>query len=166
MVEKLTAELSGRTADLETAKKALATRPVCSMDDSSVITTLKSEISSLREELNRANARVSPVCISDGRGRSLTASDKDDPVEEKIRLLLDGKALDEDVLEGLVKGLKIPAASTTNPPNIKEILFPAHLICLVTSETWKYGLIEESERFLAATMQTIQEHVMVSTDNP
>jgi myosin heavy subunit len=166
MVEKLTAELSGRTADLETAKKALDTRPACSMDDSSVITTLKSEINILREELNRANPLVvSPVCTSDKRERSRMASDEEDPVKEKIRLLLDGKALDEDVLEGLIKGLKIPATSTTNPPNIKEIMPPANLICLVTNEMWKYGLIQESERFLAATMQTIQAHAMVSADD-
>jgi myosin-5 len=256
LVEKLTAELAQRTADLETAQKAIDTRPVRSTDDSSVITTLKNEVSSLREQLNRANALNSltggarnvppsptfapalrlgggdlpngaPVNGSGSHGPaagsggpaggrhqrrhssagafSLAATDprssvdetmmthkrnqfanpravsvaynsdegarfrtpsgldryEEDPAEEKIRLLLDGKALDEDVLEGLVKGLKIPAASTTNPPNIKEILFPANLISLVTNEMWKYGLIQESERFLAAIMQTIQAHVMV-----
>jgi myosin-5 len=253
-VEKLTAELAQRTADLETAQKAIDTRPVRSTDDSSVITTLKNEVSSLREQLNRANAlnsltggvrnvppsptfapalrlgggdlpngapsgsshgpapgsggpaggrhqrrhssagafslaatdprssvdetmmthkrnqfanprAVSVAYNSDEGARFRTPSGLDryeeDPAEEKIRLLLDGKALDEDVLEGLVKGLKIPAASTTNPPNIKEILFPANLISLVTNEMWKYGLIQESERFLAAIMQTIQAHVMV-----
>jgi myosin-5 len=256
-IEKLTGELAQRTTDLETAQKAIDTRPVRSADDSSVITTLKNEVGSLREQLNRANALNSltggarnvppsptfapalrlgggdlpngaPVNGSGGShglaavsggpagwrnqrrhssagAFSLAAADprssvdetmmthkrhqfanplvvsvaynsdegarfrtpsgldryEEDPAEEKIRLLLDGKALDEDVLEGLVKGLKIPAASTTNPPNIKEILFPANLISLVTNEMWKYGLIQESERFLAAIMQTIQAHVVV-----
>ena len=86
----------------------------------------------------------------------------DDPAEEKIRLMLDTKRLDEDVLDGLVRGLKIPAPSLTNPAAEKEILFPANLISLVTNEMWKYGLIAESERFLANVMQTIQAHVMVS----
>ncbi|KAF8892706.1 myosin 5 [Infundibulicybe gibba] len=86
--------------------------------------------------------------------------DMDDPAEEKIRLMQDVKRLDEDVLDGLVRGLKIPAPSLTNPSAVKEILFPANLISLVTNEMWKYGLIPESERFLANVMSTIQAHVM------
>jgi len=86
----------------------------------------------------------------------------DDPAEEKIRLMLDTKRLDEDILDGLVRGLKIPAPSLTNPAAVKEILFPSNLISLVTNEMWKYGLIAESERFLANVMQSIQAHVMVS----
>jgi len=87
--------------------------------------------------------------------------DSDDPAEEKIRLMQDVKRLDEDVLDGLIRGLKIPAPSLNNPSAVKEILFPANLISLVTNEMWKYGLIPESERFLANVMQTIQAHVMV-----
>jgi myosin-5 len=87
--------------------------------------------------------------------------DFDDPAEEKIRLMQDVKRLDEDILDGLVRGLKIPVPSLTNPSAVKEILFPANLISLVTNEMWKYGLIPESERFLANVMQTIQAHVMV-----
>ncbi|KAJ6496503.1 myosin 5 [Mycena vitilis] len=89
--------------------------------------------------------------------------DFSDPAEEKIRLMQDVKRLDEDVLDGLVRGLKIPAPSLTNPSAVKEILFPANLISLVTNEMWKYGLIPESERFLANVMQTIQGHVMSFT---
>ncbi len=76
--------------------------------------------------------------------------------------MLDNKRLDEDILDGLVRGLKIPAPSLTNPAAVKEILFPSNLISLVTNEMWKYGLIAESERFLANVMQSIQAHVMVS----
>ncbi len=75
--------------------------------------------------------------------------------------MVDAKRLDEDVLEGLIRGMKIPVPSLTNPSAVKEILFPANLISLVTNEMWKYGLIAESERFLANVMQTIQAHVMV-----
>ncbi|KAG8976981.1 Myosin type-2 heavy chain 1, partial [Tulasnella sp. 427] len=84
----------------------------------------------------------------------------DDPVEEKIRLLEEEKNLDEDVLQGLIRGLKVPQASANNTPSLKEVLFPANLISLITNEMWKYGLIAESERFLANVMQTIQSHVM------
>jgi myosin-5 len=96
------------------------------------------------------------------RGTNGLSDIYDDPAEEKIRLLQDIRDLDEDVLEGLIKGLKIPLPSLTNPSAVKEILFPANLISLVTNEMWKYGLIPESERFLANVMQTIQAHVMAS----
>ena len=80
--------------------------------------------------------------------------------EEIIELLENEVQLDEDVLHGLIRYLKIPTASLQNPPLPKEVLFPAHLISLVTNEMWKYGLVRESERFLANVMQTIQQHVM------
>ncbi|CAH7670146.1 P-loop containing nucleoside triphosphate hydrolase protein [Phakopsora pachyrhizi] len=84
----------------------------------------------------------------------------DDPSEVIMRLLEDEEPLDEDVLVGLIKTLKVPTPSLQNPPSSKEVLFPAHLISLVTNEMWKYGLMRESERFLANVMQTIQQHVM------
>jgi myosin-5 len=85
----------------------------------------------------------------------------DDPAEEKIRLLEDADRLDEDVLQGLIRGLKIPTPSLSNSLSDKEVLFPANLIALITNEMWKFALIPESERFLANVMQTIQSHVMV-----
>ncbi|KDN44751.1 myosin V [Tilletiaria anomala UBC 951] len=84
----------------------------------------------------------------------------DDPSEEIIKILENEEQLDEDVLNGLIRYLKIPAPSLQNPPSPKEVLFPAHLISLVTNEMWKYGMVRESERFLANVMQTIQQHVM------
>ena len=86
----------------------------------------------------------------------------DDPSEEKVKLLEDAERLDQDVLEGLIRGLKIPQPNLVNPPSIREVLFPANLLALITNEMWKFGLIPESERFLANLMQTIQAHVMVS----
>ena len=218
--------------------------PARNQDDNSVIMTLKNEVSSLREQLNRSNAlnsltrgsradpplspTFSPVLrIGEPNGHAIgalpqsrghqrrhssagvfshgppddrTSIDElminvkrtqalnpravslafnedanywrgsanglsdihdNDPAEEKIRLMQDMKRLDEDVLDGLIRGLKIPAPSLTNPSAVKEILFPANLISLVTNEMWKYGLISESERFLANVMQSIQAHVMV-----
>ena len=82
--------------------------------------------------------------------------------DEIIRLLEDEEGLEEDVLKGLIENLKIPAASLHNPPLVKEIIFPAHLISLVSNEMWKMGMIPESERFLANVMQAIQAYVMVS----
>jgi myosin V len=247
-IQKLTSDVVRQAAELEARQKALDAVPVRNADDSSVILTLKNEVSSLREQLNRANAlnaltskgaRLEPVSptfapnlrlgdpvsassaatngvpTTNGRGhqrrhssagvyaitpsenrtsadelmmmakRSQTANPRavsvaynaddgisrfrgnglsdiyDDPAEEKIRLMQDARHLDEDVLDGLIRALKIPPLSPTNPSVVKEVLFPANLISLITNEMWKYGLIQESERFLANVMQTIQTHVMV-----
>jgi myosin V len=243
-IQKLTEDLIRQANQLEAQQKIIDTAPARTTEDSSVILTLKNEVSNLREQLNRANALnaltragrgdapVSPTfapalrmpdmngaingvvgsqsdrhrrrhssagvfgvpdshpslesMVNAKRNQGLNPRavsvayngednflryqrhglpdirDFDDPAEEKIRLMQDMKHLDEDVLEGLVRGLKIPAPSLTNPSAVKEILFPANLISLVTNEMWKYGLIPESERFLANVMQTIQAHVMVN----
>ncbi|KAG2146973.1 myosin 5 [Suillus bovinus] len=247
MIQKLSDELVAQAEKLQFQEKAFAHTPSRSVEDGSVILTLKNEVSSLREQLNRANAYnaltrnarvevpVSPTFapalrmpdsggLSNGaalvppsnsrhqrrhssagvvqlspaetrtsvdelmldvkknqalnhravsvayngednvlRMRSNGLADVrsyDDLAEEKIKLMQDTKRLDEDVLVGLIRGLKIPAPSLTNPSAVKEILFPANLISLVTNEMWKYGLIPESERFLANIMESIQAHVM------
>ncbi|CAK5279555.1 unnamed protein product [Mycena citricolor] len=245
-IQKLMDDLSKQAAQLEAQQKTIEATPPRNEEDSSVILTLKNEVSSLREQLNRSNALnaltrgardppLSPtfaptlrapeangangavpvggsrhqrrhssagvfaIAPSDHRTssdeimfdvkkshalnpRAVSVAyngednylrmrsnglpdirDFDDPAEEKIRLMQDIKRLDEDVLDGLIRGLKIPAPSLTNPSAVKEILFPANLISLVTNEMWKYGLIPESERFLANVMQTIQGHVMSFT---
>ncbi|QRV99788.1 Myosin head (motor domain) [Ceratobasidium sp. AG-Ba] len=87
----------------------------------------------------------------------------DDPAEERIRLLSEADKLDQDVFDGLITGLRIPSPTSTNAPSFKEVLFPANLISLVSNEMWKYGMIKESERFLANTMQAVQTHVMSFT---
>lgn len=244
-IHRLTEELKQRAAQLENQQKLLDAAPVRSADDS-VITTLKNEVSSLREQLNRANAlntlsrvgRPEPTSPTFAPGLRLPSQDGhspngntistpngpsrhhrrysdsgaynivqdnrtsadelmvmakktqaanprsvsviyggdenyrqngrldeiyDDPAEEKIRLMLEVKRLDEDVLEGLIRGLKIPSPSIMNPAAVKEILFPSNLISLTTNEMWRYGLIQESERFLANVLQTVQSHVMVRT---
>jgi myosin-5 len=242
-IQKLSGELIAQAEKLQSQEKTFANAPSRSVEDGSVILTLKNEVSSLREQLNRANAYnsltrnarveapVSPTFAPALRmpglsnGPSLAPSSGshqrrhssagvvqlspadirtsvdelmldvkknqalnhravsvayngednarirsndlgygrlyDDVAEEKIKLMQDTKRLDEDVLGGLIRGLKIPAPSLTNPSAVKEILFPANLISLVTNEMWKYGLIPESERFLANVMQSIQAHVMV-----
>ena len=245
-IQKLTEDILRQASQLEAQQKMIDVVPARNQDDNSVIMTLKNEVSSLREQLNRSNAlnsltrgsradpplspTFSPVLrigepnghangtgaviqsrghqrrhssagvfsygpsddrtsideiinvkrtqalnpravslafneeeIGHWRGSANGLSDirDNDPAEEKIRLMQDMKRLDEDVLEGLIRGLKIPGPSLTSPSAVKEILFPANLISLVTNEMWKYGLISESERFLANVMQSIQTHVMV-----
>ncbi|KAL8814786.1 MAG: hypothetical protein Q9223_006020 [Gallowayella weberi] len=84
-----------------------------------------------------------------------------DNVEFELEnLLSDEDGLNEEVTFGLIKNLKIPSPSTSPPPTDKEVLFPAYLINLVTSEMWNNGFVKESERFLANVMQSVQQEVM------
>ena len=84
-----------------------------------------------------------------------------DNVEYELEnLLSDEDGLNEEVTIGLIKNLKIPTPNTTPSPTDKEVLFPAYLINLVTSEMWNNGFVKESERFLANVMQSVQQEVM------
>lgn len=80
---------------------------------------------------------------------------------ELQRLLEDEDALNEEVSIGLIRNLKIPIPNTQTPLQEKEVLFPAYLINVVTSEMWNNGFVKESERFLANVMQSVQSEVMV-----
>lgn len=79
---------------------------------------------------------------------------------ELENLLASEDSLNEEVTLGLIKNLKIPSPGSTPQPSDKEVLFPAYLINLVTSEMWNNGFVKESERFLANVMQSIQQEVM------
>ena len=84
-----------------------------------------------------------------------------DSVEFELEnLLSDEDGLNEEVTMGLIKNLKIPAPGNAPSPTDKEVLFPAYLINLVTSEMWNNGFVKESERFLANVMQSVQQEVM------
>ena len=88
----------------------------------------------------------------------------DDGEHELLRLLGDHEALSEEVVTCLIRDLKIPSLSSQTPLVKKEILFPAHLINVVTSEMWKNGFVTESERFLVNSMRSIKDEVVVSED--
>lgn len=84
-----------------------------------------------------------------------------DSVEAELeQLLSEEEELHDEVTLGLIRNLKIPLPSSNPPPSEKEVLFPAYLINLVTSEMWNNGFVKESERFLANVMQSIQQEVM------
>ena len=85
---------------------------------------------------------------------------------ELQRILEDEDTLNEEVSIGLIRKLKFPAPSTQTPLQEKEVLFPAYLINVVTSEMWNNGFVKESERFLANVMQSVQHEVMVGLRFP
>ncbi|KAF9309713.1 Myosin type-2 heavy chain 1 [Podila horticola] len=82
------------------------------------------------------------------------------PEVEIMRILEDEEGLQEEIMSGLIKNMKIPSPSLSNLPLIKEIMFPAHLIGLLTTQMWKYGYIKESERLMINVMQAIQQQSM------
>jgi myosin-5 len=84
-----------------------------------------------------------------------------DNVEMELeQILAEEEELNEEVTMGLIRNLKIPSPNSTPAPSDKEILFPAYLINLVTSEMWNNGFVKESEKFLANVMNSIQQEVM------
>ncbi|KAJ5641570.1 hypothetical protein N7490_005570 [Penicillium lividum] len=109
------------------------------------------------------NPRPVSMAISGlGAARSNAATSPGlDSVEAELeQLLSEEEDLNDEVAMGLIRNLKIPLPSSTPPPTEKEVLFPAYLINLVTSEMWNNGFVKESERFLANVMQSIQQEVM------
>lgn len=112
------------------------------------------------------NPRPGSMAISSSNtGRQNLAGSTFSPILDNVEfelenLLSDEEGLNEEVTMGLIKNLKIPAPGTTPSPTDKEVLFPAYLINLVTSEMWNNGFVKESERFLANVMQSVQQEVM------
>ncbi|KAJ5318726.1 Myosin type-2 heavy chain 1 variant 2 [Penicillium atrosanguineum] len=70
----------------------------------------------------------------------------------------------EEATMDLIRNLKIPLPSSNPPPTEKEVLFPACLINMVTSEMWTNGFVKESKRFVANVMQSIQQKVTETDD--
>ena len=84
-----------------------------------------------------------------------------DDIESELENILSNEdTLNDEISIGLVKNLKIPMPLHNPSPTDKEVLFPAYLINLVTSEMWNNGFVKESERFLANVMQSVQQEVM------
>ena len=110
------------------------------------------------------NPRPVSMAFGAGHAQNLSGSTFNPGLEnvemELENLLADEDGLNYEVTMGLIRNLKIPPPGSTPPPTDKEVLFPAYLINLVTSEMWNNGFVKESERFLANVMQSIQQEVM------
>lgn len=87
----------------------------------------------------------------------------DNPEEEINAILRQEEPLHEEVLEGLIKSLKIPLPSEQNPPSHKEVMFPAHLISMCINDMWRIGYNRESENLLFNVMDTIQKQCLSFT---
>ncbi|CEI97396.1 hypothetical protein RMCBS344292_11530 [Rhizopus microsporus] len=80
-----------------------------------------------------------------------------DPEEEINSILRQEEPLQEEILSGLVRSLKIPLPSTKNPPSIKEIVFPAHIIGLCVKGMWRIRHHRESENLVFAVIDAIHK---------
>ncbi|VEU19388.1 DEKNAAC100709 [Brettanomyces naardenensis] len=74
-------------------------------------------------------------------------------------LLKDAKTLHKEVVDGLLRGLRLPAASVASELTRKEVLFPARIIIIILSDMWRLGLTSESETFLGEVLSVIQNIV-------
>lgn len=76
------------------------------------------------------------------------------------RLLEDEKTLYAEVIQGMIHNLKITPPSSNEKITPKEVLFPANIINLITSEMWRLGYLKESASFLARVMDAIQQSIV------
>ncbi|KAF8924169.1 Myosin type-2 heavy chain 1, partial [Dissophora ornata] len=93
-------------------------------------------------------------------GRPSIQSVIEQPEVEIMRILEDEEGLQEEVLAGLIKNIKIPSPSHSTLPQAKEVMAPAHLIGMLTTQMWTYGFVKESERLMINVMQAIQQQSM------
>lgn len=79
--------------------------------------------------------------------------------DELYKLLEDTKSLNVEIVEGLLKGFKIPETGVAVELTRKEVLYPARILIIVLSDMWRLGLTKQSESFLAEVLSTIQKLV-------
>ncbi|EIE80995.1 hypothetical protein G6F46_000788 [Rhizopus delemar] len=125
---------------------------------------IKSSIDRIRlaEELSNGKApRPTSLGIYNASGKNGRLDNvSDDPEAEIESILRQEETVQEEILGGLVRSLKIPLPSTQNPPSNKEIMFPAHIIGLCVTNMWKIGYHRESENLLFAVMDAIQKQCL------
>ncbi|CAO3633816.1 unnamed protein product [Cunninghamella blakesleeana] len=78
-------------------------------------------------------------------------------LEEIHAILRDEAGLQNELVDGLIKCLKMPLPSLQNPPTKREVFFPAHVIGICVMEMWRLNYFHESERILLTIMDTIQK---------
>lgn len=125
----------------------------------------KTSIDQIRkaEALGSRNPRPTSVgqsnTIAGGKSGRLDVI-SDNPEEEINAILRQEEPLLEEVLEGLVKSLKLPLPSEKNAPSHKEVMFPAHLISMCVNDMWRIGYNRESENLLFSVMDTITKQCL------
>lgn len=184
---ELRQEVQRNIEELNKAKDALVKRDTIEVDLKTHIEQLKSEIATLQSQqknmvnnktrsisskrhssaigwnsptsLDQSNRPVSVIAVSNDDFANI-----DDINDELFRLLRDSRQLHREMVEGLLKGLKIPPAGVAADLTRKEVLFPARIIIIILSDMWRLGLTKESEEFLGEVLAAIQQIVSTLKD--
>lgn len=176
---ELRQEVKRNIEELNEARSALVKRDTIEVDLKSHIEQLQAQLTSLQSQNNlaqpakwRNNKRhssagtwnslhhfelqrpVSVIAVSND-----DAADADDINDELFKLLRDTRPLHREIVEGLLKGLKIPPSGVAADLTRKEVLFPARIIIIILSDMWRLGLTRESEEFLGEVLAGIQQIV-------
>ena len=187
---ELRQEVLRKIAELNETKDALVKRDTIEIDLKSHIEQLKTELATLQSQQQRGgivNAKTrsasskrhssalawnSPASLDqNNRPVSVIAVSPDDVAnvddinDELFRLLRDSRQLHREIVDGLLKGLKIPPAGVAADLTRKEVLFPARIIIIIISDMWRLGLTKESEEFLGEVLAAIQQLVSVLKDD-
>ncbi|KAF3985705.1 hypothetical protein FT663_04912 [Candidozyma haemuli var. vulneris] len=178
---ELRQEVKQNIEELHEAKDALVKRDTIEVDLKSHIEQLQLQLSSLQSQTaNVQSAKTrgignkrhssaggwNPQHVFDSqRPVSVIAvsnedvADVDDINDELFKLLRDTRPLHREIVEGLLKGLKIPPSGVAADLTRKEVLFPARIIIIILSDMWRLGLTRESEEFLGEVLAGIQHIV-------
>ncbi|KAL6939745.1 Myosin type-2 heavy chain 1 [Hanseniaspora osmophila] len=79
--------------------------------------------------------------------------------DELYKLFDDTKALNKEIVFGLLKDFKVPEAGVAVEMSRKEVLYPARILIIILSDMWRLGLTKQSETFLAEVLSAIQNIV-------
>ncbi|KAK6465204.1 P-loop containing nucleoside triphosphate hydrolase protein [Scheffersomyces coipomensis] len=189
---ELKQEVKRTVEELQAAQADLVKRDTIEVDLKTHIEQLKAEISQLQRNGNGSMTMInnpksrnisnkrhssalawnSPTSLeNNARPVSVIAISHEDDVniddinDELFRLLRDSRQLHREIVEGLLKGLKIPPAGVAADLTRKEVLFPARIIIIILSDMWRLGLTKESEEFLGEVLSTIQTIVSTLKDD-
>ncbi|SCU90988.1 LADA_0F07470g1_1 [Lachancea dasiensis] len=187
--EQLKNDVRTKIQDLQKAQGEVADAQTQNSDLKNEVKSLKDEISrlqsSIRSGASTGNTMVNtPIknrrfsshsSMADGASpRQLNVVSMNNGMEDDVRstasalsqindelykILEDTKTLNTEIVEGLLKGFKIPETGVAAELTRKEVLYPARIMIIVLSDMWRLGLTKQSESFLAEAMSTIQKLV-------
>ncbi|CEP64005.1 myosin family protein LALA0_S09e07470g [Lachancea lanzarotensis] len=187
--EKLKEEIRSNVDSLNQAKNAFTESQTQNSDLKNEVKSLKDEISRLQSSVRsgvstngtmvntptKSRRFSSHSSVTDGTSpRQLnvismnngmeddarsTASALSQINDELYKILEDTKALNTEIVDGLLKGFKIPETGVAAELTRKEVLYPARIMIIILSDMWRLGLTKQSESFLADAMSTIQKLV-------
>ena len=175
-------EVQRTLEELNNARNDLVKRDTIEVDLKAHIEQLKAELAQLNNpkirgaQSNGNNKRhssavawSSPNSIDNPRPVSVIAVSNDgdaniDDNDELFKLLRNSRQLHREIVEGLLKGSKIPTSNVAADLTRKEVLFPSRIIIIILSDMWRLGLTKESEEFLGEVLSTIQNLVSTLKD--